>query len=141
MTYGQPDKGVEPLPLEGAAAAMGIKFSTARHYFGHPRARAYYFKMIEDLRDRERAHNVHKAVEIRDDQKMDDSAAGRRVQVEAMRFLEQRDGPANVNVNVGVGVDIWPGYVVAIPGAARRHARSAPTGPRKSRGHRADGAG
>jgi hypothetical protein len=27
-----------------------------------------------------------------------------------MRFIEKRDGPANVNVNLGVGVNISPGY-------------------------------
>ena len=100
-----------------AAVKMGIKPATARAYRGYPAFKGYYLDCLALIRDGERGRNLAVAMEIRDDEKLKQSAAGARARIESLRFMEDRDGPANVNVSVGVGIqaNIAPGYAINIP--------------------------
>ena len=115
MTVGPADGSAPPMTLDQAAVRMGIKRSTAAYYFRLPGARSFYLQILQDLREGERVQNLHAAVGIRDDDEMKKTAAGNRVRLEAVRFLENRDGGITINNTVGVGVNLTPGYQVAIP--------------------------
>jgi hypothetical protein len=107
-------RGSGPLPMEQAAAIMGIKIPTARDYFRRPGAVAYYDQLVTDMRTGERARNVHAAIGIRDDAGMKASAAGHRVRIEAMRYIDGEPANGGVNVNVGIVNQVSPGYVIDV---------------------------
>lgn len=97
-----------------AAAAMGIGHTTARTYRQYPAFKPHYLATLAEMRDGERGRNLKVATVLRDEGAKEASAAHRRVAIDAMRFIEDRDGPANVNVNVGLGVNVAPGYIVDV---------------------------
>ena len=126
MVYGPDDAASPPMTLTEAAVHMGIKRSTAAHYFRHPAARAEYLRLVRDLREAEQARNLHAATSIRDDDQMKASAAGNRARVEAMRFIEHDsdDKRGGVHINVGVAVQSQPGYIVRAVSDPDRLARA-----------------
>jgi hypothetical protein len=107
-------RGSGPLPMEQAAAIMGIKIPTARDYFRRPGAVAYYDQLVTDMRTGERARNVRVAIDIRDDRAMSESAAGNRVRLEAARYIDGEPANGGVTVNVGINNQVSPGYVIDV---------------------------
>jgi len=111
-----------PMSLDAAAEVMRISVKTARQYAHHPRAQAYYLELARLDREGEYARNTAAAVEIRDDPKMKETAAGAKARIEAAKFLEggheQRVGGTVVNL----GFAIQPGYVIAPSPRLRPHA-------------------
>lgn len=122
MVWGDDRTGAGPMSLQQAAAVMGIDVRTARNYFGLPLARSEYNRLLQVLRDGERARNVHRAVQIRD-QDGNLTAA-----VAALKWLEPADEARNLNINVGVQVSA--GYVIDLtePGGGRQLHRLATDG-------------
>ena len=107
---------VEGLSLKDGAVRMGIGYNTARTYFRLPAFNGYRLQCLAEVRNGEQGRNLKVAINLRDEGAKEPSAAHKRVAIEAMRFIEDRDGPANVNVNVGVGVqNITPGYRIVVP--------------------------
>ena len=108
------------MSLEEAAAAMGIKIGTAREYMHRPNARSYFLQLCTALREGELPANIRAAIAVRDDKKLQGSAAGSRAIIEAAKYIEsggKESGGLNINVGVGLGINgaaIGPGYVVAI---------------------------
>ncbi len=118
----------EGITRDEAAARMGIARDTGRRYHDKPGARRYFMALLDELRDSERARNFHSAKGIRDDGEMKKSAAGGRVRIEAMRYMDGETA-GGVTVNVGVTTNIQPGYVVDVG----EHAATAPAILRQAR--------
>jgi hypothetical protein len=115
MVHG-PEKGPNagvPVSRQDAAKLAGISDEHLRKAFRNPVIVKAYNDELDVLRSSARAMNLHTAIGIRDDKEMAKSASGNRVRIDAARFIEGRDVPANVQVNVGV--NIAPGYLVGLP--------------------------
>lgn len=112
MVHGT-DDGL-PVNRAAAAKAAGISDEHLRKAFRNPAVVKAYNDELDVLRTSERARNLHAAIGIRDDAAMAKSAAGNGVRLHAARFIEGRDGPANINVNVGVQ-NLVPGYAITMP--------------------------
>lgn len=107
---------IDGVPFKGAAEQAGIRIARARKLLTHPVIRREYEAMVEVLKSGERARNIHVAVSIRDDETLK-SPAGRKVQLDAAKYLDGVDGDSTrasggVNVNVSI-----VGYVMDLTGA------------------------
>ena len=107
--------GNNKLAVNLAAARMGITPKAAKRYLRHPMAKSYYLECIELFHLGERPRNLQAAVQIRDDPKMKQSAAGARARVEAMRFI-QSDDPTHdrPESRTSSGHAVMPGIVVQV---------------------------
>jgi len=108
----------EGLGLKEAGVRMGIKPNTARTYFRLPSFNAYRLQCLAEIRNGEQGKNLRVAMTLRDEGAKKAASSHRKVAIEAMRFIENRDGPASVSVSVGVGVgvNLQPGYLVDATG-------------------------
>ena len=111
MVWGDPDADVAPMSVTEAARYMKISNVTAKGYLRHAGGRAHYLACLTQLRDSERARNLHTAIGIRDDSEMKKSAAGNRVRLESARFLE---GEPDDRRNTNSGAASIPGIVIMI---------------------------
>jgi hypothetical protein len=112
MIWGDPDTDTPALSLDEAARKLSIKLKSAREYLRHPTARAHYLANLAQLRDSERARNLHTAIGIRDSSAKEESAAHRRVAVEAMHFLEGE--PEDMRRYQQPSAHVSPGIVVQV---------------------------
>lgn len=95
-----------------AAEAVGLTSRAFRAALNKPAVLRYYREQVHALRNGESAANVRTAIEIRDDSKLKQTAAGQKVRLAAAAQLdgEPSGNRDRVNVNLAVGVVI-PGYV------------------------------
>ncbi len=100
------------MKLEDAALKSGVRLKRARLIVSHPEFLKAYEERLEVVRANERARNIHKAISIRDDEDLI-TPAGRKVQLDAAKFLHGEDG-GKTRVNVGVSVSL--GYVIDVSG-------------------------
>lgn len=103
------------LHYTAAAKSAGVRLKRARHLLKHPVVLKEYERRCEVLRTSERARNIHKAVSIRDDETLK-SPAGRKVQLDAAKYLDGVDGDSTrasggTTVNVSI-----VGYVMDLTG-------------------------
>ena len=112
---------VERMVLDGetvktAALALGLRVRRARRLFTDPDVVKYYQKLMQDLRANEGARNIHAAIAIRDAAfKPEATAAERKVALDAARYL---DGDTGGSGGTTVNVNVTPGYVIDLSGAA-----------------------
>lgn len=92
------------LSRKQAAEKAGIKDDTLYKAFLNPEVRREYEAQIDVLRTSERARNIHKAAQLRDE------AESEKVQLDSAKWLHGEDKQGGVTVNVGVNVQ--PGYVI-----------------------------
>ena len=111
MVWGDPAADLAPMSVTEAARHMKISNATANGYLRHAGGRAHYLACLAQLRDSERARNLHTAIGIRDDSEMKKSAAGNRVRLESARFLE---GEPDDRRNTTSGTVTMPGVVIMI---------------------------
>ncbi len=79
----------------------------------HPEFRKRYEEGVEVLRANEKARNIHKAIAVRDDEALT-SPAGRKVQLDAAKWLHGESDDVRVSARVGVSVSL--GYVIDLTG-------------------------
>lgn len=101
------------MTMEDAAKAAGVRIKRVRNLATHPEFVREYNKRVEILRASERARNIHKAIEVRDDETLK-SPAGRKVQLDAAKWLHGEDGDSRVSARVSV--DLTLGYVIDVTG-------------------------
>lgn len=107
---------VDGLSLRDAAKAAGVRQKRARLLMRNPAVRKAFFAGIEELREHERARNIHLAAKLRDDGFGDVSAAHKKVALEAARYLdgaEERGG-----ITITGGQNVIAGYVIKLDGPA-----------------------
>ena len=101
------------MQLEDAARDAGIRIKRARNLQTHPEFIKEYERRVEILRANEKARNIHKAISVRDDEALT-SPAGRKVQLDAAKWLHgESDGNSNT---ARVGVHVSLGYVIDLSG-------------------------
>jgi hypothetical protein len=89
-----------------------MRLKRARLIVSHPEFLKAYESRLDVVRANERARNIHKAISIRDDKDLI-TPAGRKVQLDAAKFLHGEDG-GKTKVQVGVSVSL--GYVIDVSG-------------------------
>lgn len=103
-----------------AALHAGLSPRALRAALLKPAVAAHYAAELKGLRDGERGRNLRTAIEIRDDARLRQSAAGQKVRLAAAAQLDgDLDGSKGVNVNVGVRLET-PGYVIKLTRRADR---------------------
>lgn len=110
----------EPLRLEEAADALGIRRRHARHLFEQVVFQKALSKELNALRDGAKARAMHRIIALVDEPG-EGKAADRKVQLQAAQALLGEAvgaGPAQVNVGVTVNNQLTAGIVVRIPSAA-----------------------
>lgn len=106
------------LLLEGKTAEYaqhqsGLRKRQADALLLHPEFRKRYDEGVEVLRANEKARNIHKAIAVRDDETLT-SPAGRKVQLDAAKWLHGESDDVRVSARVGVSVSL--GYVIDLTG-------------------------
>ncbi|WWT39895.1 hypothetical protein [Microcystis phage Mwe-JY08] len=102
--------------IKDAAKAGNMTVMRAKLCLRDPVVRKAYMRQLEDLRESERARNIHAAIKIRD-AAFDDgaTAATKKVALDAARYL---DGDTGGSGGTTVNVNVTPGYVIDLSGAA-----------------------
>ena len=90
MVFGSPDGTQPAMSRAEAATFMRISKNTSRQYAGLPAARSYFNELCARLREGEVPKNIHRAIQISNNDKLLDSAAGSRAIIEANRYIEMR---------------------------------------------------
>lgn len=103
-------------PIDKAAHQAHISQKRARALMTHPDFRRAYEQKLQVLRDNERARNIHYAIGTRDDAELS-SPAGRKVRLEAAKWLhgEETGSSTSARVNVSVTNQVI-GYVIDLSG-------------------------
>jgi hypothetical protein len=108
----------EPLTLEEAADALGIRRRHARHLFDQKVFQREFAKELNALRDGAKARALHRVIALLDEEG-EGKAADRKVQLQAAQALlgdAVGTPPAKqAPVNVSVGVSLAPGVVIRLP--------------------------
>lgn len=97
---------LQGLRLTDAAKQAGLCYEAARDALRNPAVLAYYNEQLHVLRSGERARNLARAVELRDQEQ------SQKVALDALKWLEGDKEGRGITVNVGV--NIAPGYTVAV---------------------------
>lgn len=101
--------------VKTAALAVGLRVRRARALLRNPAVRRAYTKGVVELRENERARNIHLAVRIRNDGMLDGAtAASKKVALEAARYLDGETDGGGITINGGQNV--IAGYVINLDG-------------------------
>ena len=107
---------LEGTPIKQAAKDCRMTPWRAKLILRDPVVRKEFFRGLEDLRESQRARNIHAAMKIRDAAFDDDAtAATKKVALDAARYL---DGDTGGSGGTTVNVNVTPGYVIDLSGAA-----------------------
>lgn len=107
---------IDGKPFKQAAEEAGLRVDRARRLLTHPMVRREYEARVDVLRTSERARNIHVAVEIRDDKTLS-SPAGRKVQLDAAKYLDGADGDSTRASGGSTTVNVVVGYVMDLTGS------------------------
>ena len=116
----------QPLSLEDAAAALGLRRRNARQIFETPAFRKMLTAKIADLRVGAHPRMIRNMIDIANDPG-EGTAADRTVRLKASLAVlgeQAKDGGVTVNVGVQTNVagDIRPGYVLDLSAMSGRRA-------------------
>lgn len=117
----RPLEQFEPLRLEEAAQALGIRLRHARHLFNQSLFQKTLAKELTALRDGAKAQALHKMIELVHEPG-EGKAADRKVQLQAAQaILGEQVGPTppNVSVTVNNGPVLQAGIVVRLPASTK----------------------
>ncbi len=114
----------QPLSLEDAATALGLRRRNARQIFETPAFRKMLTAKIVDLRVGAHPRMIRNMIDIANDPG-EGTAADRTVRLKASLAVlgeQAKDGGVTVNVGVqtNVGADIRPGYVLDLSALRKR---------------------
>lgn len=110
----------QPLPLEKAADASGLKRRNARWLYTQPVFLSAYSKALANVRSSHKARAVATMAAIMDDPG-ENLAADRTVRLKAAQALmgeEGKSGGPTVNLQINNGPTLMPGVVVRLPATA-----------------------
>ncbi|TAX77537.1 hypothetical protein ELI00_15525 [Rhizobium ruizarguesonis] len=122
MVFGRPGEGAVNVTGRQAAAEVGLSWRTVREALEKPAVKAYFLQMYDTLRNAEKPASVRRMVDIRDDDNLKTTAAGRTVQLKAAQALAYEPTGHQVHVNTLINntLNVTPGYVIRIGGSKGR---------------------